>query len=122
MADTLFETIGGNRTIQAAVQRFYDKVLADDTLRPFFEGVDVVQLRSRQSMFVSMLLGGRVVYTGKRIHAAHDKPRKMGMTENHFNTFLTHFRESLEEVGVRPERLDHIMELLRASRDEVLRP
>ena len=122
MADTLYETIGGNHTIQAAVQRFYDKVLADDTLRPFFEGVDVVQLRSRQSMFVSMLLGGRVVYTGKHVHAAHEKPRKMGMTETHFNTFLTYFRESLEEVGVRPERLDHIMELLRASRDEVLRP
>lgn len=122
MADTLYETIGGSHTVQAAVQLFYEKVLADKSLRPFFEAVGMDHLRSRQSMFVSMLLGGKVVYTGKKIHAAHEQPRKMGLNEAHFDLFLKYFRESLEEVGVLPETLDRIMKLLRASRIDVLQP
>ncbi len=120
--ETLYETIGGRPRINAAVELFYQKVLADKSLRPFFEKVGMDHLRERQSMFVSMLLGGRVVYTGKDIHAAHEPPRKMGMNESHFDLFLKYFRESLEEVGVPPEKLDKIIKLLEASRDVVLRP
>lgn len=121
MADTLFESIGGRLTIKAAVELFYQKVLADESLRPFFEGVGMDHLRSRQSMFVSLLLGGKVVYTGKDIHAAHEQPRKMGMNKSHFDTFLKYFRESLEEVGILPDRLDSVIKLLEASRDDVLK-
>jgi hemoglobin len=120
MADTLFETIGGRLKINAAVESFYKKVLADESLRPFFEGVGVDHLRARQSMFVSMLLGGKVVYTGKDIRAAHEQPRRMGMNESHFETFLNHFRAALEEVGVQYDRLDQIIKLLDQSRGAVL--
>jgi len=122
MADTIYETIGGRLKINAAVELFYQKVLADPSLRPFFEAVGMDRLRERQSMFVSMLLGGRVVYTGKDIHTAHESARKMGMDQSHFDTFLKHFRDALEEVGIPPERLDKIMQLLQASSDAVLKP
>jgi len=122
MADTLYETIGGRLRIQAAIELFYQKVFADQSLRPFFEGVGMDHLRERQSMFVSMLLGGRIVYTGADIHTAHKQPRAMGLNGAHFNTFLKHFRAALEEVGVLPERMDQIMKLLEASRDTVLKP
>jgi hemoglobin len=69
MIEDLFELIGGRSTIRAATERFYDKVLQDDNLRHFFEGADMAHLPSRQSMFISMLLGG-TVYTGKNIHDA----------------------------------------------------
>jgi truncated hemoglobin YjbI len=36
MIDDLFDLIGGSRTIRAATESFYDKVLADDSLRHFF--------------------------------------------------------------------------------------
>ena len=78
-------------------------------------------LRERQSMFVSLLLGGRVVYTGKHIHAAHEPPRKMGMNASHFDALLQFFRESLEEVGVQQDRLDKIIGLLETSRGTVLK-
>lgn len=122
MADTLFETIGGRLKINAAVELFYQKVLADPSLRPFFEAVGMDRLRERQSMFVSMLLGARIVYTGKDVHAAHGQARKMGMNQSHFDIFLKHFREALEEVGVPPERLDKIIQLLQSSSDAVLKP
>lgn len=120
MADALYGTIGGRLKIKAAVDSFYERVLADPLLRPYFEGFDMDGLRERQSMFVSMLLGGRVVYTGRDIHEAHKRPRKMGITEVHFNAFLRHFRAALEEVGVEGEKLREIMTLLEASRDQVI--
>ncbi len=120
MVDKLYEAIGGNRTIWAATESFYRRVLADPELKPFFESVDMAQLVAGQSMFISMLLGGRVVYTGKDIRAAHAKSRAHGLTDVHFNAFLNHFRAALDEVGVKPDKSEEILKLLEEKRTIVL--
>jgi truncated hemoglobin YjbI len=53
----------------AASEAFYRRVFAYDTLFPFLKTTNMAQLWSRQSIFISMLLGRRVVYTEKDIHA-----------------------------------------------------
>lgn len=121
MAEALYGTIGGRLKIKAAVDLFYEKVLADPILRPFFESADMNGLRARQSMFVSMLLGGRVVYTGRSVHAAHEQARKMGLSQVHFDKFLKHFQDSLGEVGVPADKVDDIIRLLKASSDAILK-
>ncbi len=120
MIDKLYETIGGNRTIWAATESFYRRVLEDPELRPFFDAVDMKHLVARQSMFVSMLLGGRAVYTGKEIGSAHERARTLGLTAAHFDAFLRHFRAALDEVGVQPDKTDEVMKLLEARRSTVL--
>ena len=120
MIEELYETIGGNGTVTAAINSFYERVLKDESLRPFFASTDMARLRSGQSMFVSMLLGGRVVYTGRDMGAAHAASRTMGLTDEHFDLFLMHFRAALDEVGVKPEKTDKVMELLEARRSTIL--
>ncbi len=120
MADTIYETIGGRLRIKAAVELFYKKVFADPNVSFFFEGVDVAGLHARQSMFVSMLLGGKLVYTGKDIAAAHANSRMKGMNDVHFDIILRHFRSALEEIGVDPEKVVKIMVLLEGTRASVL--
>jgi hemoglobin len=120
MIDNLYETVGGRHVISAAVDSFYRRVLADDSVRHFFEGVDMEHLRARQSMFVSMLAGGRVVYSGKDIKAAHAGPRSQGLTDAQFDTILAHFRDSLLEVGVDAANAQKIMVLLEGMRSAVL--
>ncbi|HEV3374755.1 MAG TPA: group 1 truncated hemoglobin, partial [Candidatus Acidoferrum sp.] len=88
--------------------------------RQFFVTADMPHLRARQSMFISMLLGGRVVYTGKDIGAAHARARELGLTDIHFDKFLKHFRAALDEVGVKPENADKVMILLESKRSIVL--
>lgn len=122
MIDELYETIGGRDTVTEAIQLFYNRVLQDESLRRFFTSTDMVKLREGQSMFVSMLLGGRVVYTGRDIGVAHEKIRAQGLNGNHFEAFLAHFRAALDEVGVSPEQAEKIMHLLKAKRDTVLKP
>ena len=120
MIDALYDLIGGKKTIWAATDAFYRRVLADDTMRPFFETSDMHQLRARQSMFISMLLGGNVVYTGKDISAAHAHARRQGLTDGHFDRFLSHFREALKEVGVEPDKVAKVAKLLEGKRSSVV--
>ena len=121
MVEDLYELIGGRSIIETATELFYDKVLQDDSLREFFERVDMAHLRSRQAMFISMLLGGRV-YTGKNIHDAHAGSRDLGLNDAHFDLFLNHFRAALEEVGVKPENAEKVVKRLESKRGTVLQP
>ena len=120
MIDALYDLIGGKKTIWAATDAFYRRVLADDAIRPLFETSDMPQLRARQSMFISMLLGGEVVYTGKDISAAHAHAREQGLNDGHFDRFLNHFREALKEVGVEPDKVAKVAKLLEDKRSSVL--
>ena len=122
MTDELYDIIGGKRTVRAATESFYRRVFADDTLRPFFKSSDMAQLRARQRMFISMLLGGRIVYTGKDIAAAHARARKQGLNDGHFDAFLRHFREALKEVGVEADKAEKVIKLLESRRGAVLNP
>lgn len=120
MIDQLYEKVGGAKVITKAVDVFYDKVLADETLRPFFDHTDMKHLRTRQSMFLSMLVGGEMVYTGRDMRTAHAQPRRQGMTPAHFDALLRHFREALIETGVAPENADELVRRLEGTRKDVL--
>ena len=122
MIDELYDLIGGKQTVWAATESFYRRVFEDDTLRPFFKSTDMAQLRARQSMFISMLLGGRIVYTGKDIHAAHTHAREEVLNDGHFDRFLGHFREALNEVGVEADKVEKVTKLLETRRNAVLNP
>ncbi len=121
MIDKLYELVGGRHTISAATERFYRKVLEDDSLRHFFGGTDMDHLRSRQLMFISMLLSGGE-YRGKDLRSAHALARGQGLNDAHFDTFLNHFRAALEEVGVKPENAAQVMKLVENKRRTVLDP
>jgi hemoglobin len=120
MIDQLYDLIGGKKTVWAATAAFYKRVMADHTLRPFFRNTDMPRLCEGQSMFISMLLGGRIVYTGKDIAAAHAEARKRGLNDGHFDSFLNHFRESLNEVGVPADKVEKVVKLLESRRGAVL--
>ena len=120
MIDTLYDLIGGRQTLSAAIESFYRRVLADDGLSHFFKHAEMAHLQARQSMFLSMLLGGRVVYTGKDISAAHAQARQQGLNDTHFNAFLEHFRAALNEVGVQDDKTKEVLKLLESKRGAVL--
>jgi hemoglobin len=120
MIDKLYESIGGSRTIWAATESFYRRVLDDPNLRPFFETADMKRLQAEQSMFVSMLLGAQVVFTGKNMQTAHADSRARGLNDAHFDAFLSHFRAALFEVGVDPEKAEKILQQLESKRSVIL--
>lgn len=122
MIDSLFDEVGGTRTINELVRIFYDRVLADPRLAPFFQttDVDVEALRAKQKMFIVMLLGRTRTFSGGDLSASHAGARAKGMTEEHFDGMLDHFGASLRELGVAEAYSRDILARIESTRDAVL--
>ena len=62
---TLYEQLGGEAAVNAAVDVFYRKVLTDDRVSHFFDDVDMDRQIAKQKGFLTMVFGGPVAYTGQ---------------------------------------------------------
>ena len=70
---SLSERIGGEPAVNAAVDRFYERALADPELKDFFNGVSMSRLKAQQFAFLSQALGGPKQYSGASMRDAHSK-------------------------------------------------
>ncbi|MBJ7521041.1 MAG: group 1 truncated hemoglobin [Solirubrobacteraceae bacterium] len=68
---SIYDDIGGRDAVSAAVDIFYDLVLADDLLAPYFEGRDMARQQAHMRAFLATALGGPDVYAGRDMAAAH---------------------------------------------------
>ena len=59
---SLYESIGGEAAVNAAVDLFYRKVLSDDRISSFFEGVDMETQAAKQKAFLTLTFGGPSAY------------------------------------------------------------
>ncbi|HUY88134.1 MAG TPA: group 1 truncated hemoglobin [Pirellulales bacterium] len=58
---SLYDQLGGEPSISAAVSMFYNRVMADPELRPFFEPSRLPRLLRRQTEFFTQALGGPAI-------------------------------------------------------------
>lgn len=91
---TLYERLGGERAIEAVIGDFYDRVLADPLLAPFFEGVERDRLRRMQREFFAAALGGPIRYTGRPLTVVH---AGRGIRTRHLARFLEHLTATLAD-------------------------
>ena len=68
---TLFEKIGGMDAVNAAVDIFYKKVLADESISHFFANTHMRTQAAKQKAFLAYAFGAPLAYTGKNMRAAH---------------------------------------------------
>ena len=120
MIDRLYEKIGGSKTINELVQLFYDRVLADPRLAPFFPHADMAALRAKQVMFMMMLLGRSRTFSGRDLTTAHAGARAQGLKDEHFDALLGHFEASLHDIDVGDDYTREVMALLETTRNAVL--
>jgi len=121
MAPSLYDRIGGEPAIMAAVDLFYEKVKNDEVTRPFFDGLDMNAQVQKQIAFMSRALGGPVEYQGKNLRVAHARlVREKGLGDAHFDAVAAHLRATLEELGVQKDLVDEALTAIAGMRDEVL--
>jgi hemoglobin len=117
---SLYEDIGGERSIEAALNVFYGKVTEDPRVSPFFEGLDVERIKRKQKAFLATAFGGRGGYDGRDLRTAHRRAVERGLDEPTFEVFMGHFRTTLEELGVPEPKIGEIMAIAEGGRDDVL--
>jgi hemoglobin len=120
MADTIYQQIGGEAAVDAAVDLFYRKVLSDDHISHFFDDTDMDAQREKQKAFLTMVFGGPNDYTGKDMRTAHAKLVEKGLDESHFDAVAGHLQATLNELGVPAEIAGQIMATAAGTRDDVL--
>ena len=96
---SIYDKVGGADALRTAVATFYDRVVADPDLAPFFESVDLSRLRGHQQSFLISALGGPDYYGGRDLRSAH---LGLGIDDAAFTRIVGHLRTSLELVGVDP--------------------
>jgi hemoglobin len=120
LSDQLYEKVGGTAAIRQLVRVFYDRVLADPRLAPFFPGTDMDSLRAKQVMFLMMLLGRTQPFAGKDLAAAHAGARAQGMGDEHFDALLHHFDAAMREMKVAEDYAREVIARIETTRSAVL--
>jgi hemoglobin len=121
MGASLYERIGGEGALIAAVNLFYAKVMADSRTRPYFAKLDMVSQTRKQIAFMAWAFGGPSEYKGRDLKTAHaELVAKRGLSDTHFDAVAHHLRATLVELGVSADDVGEAMAIIASTRPEVL--
>lgn len=118
---TVYEQLGGEPAMDAAVKLFYEKVLADEHIARFFDQIDMEKQLTKQKRFLTMITGGPNNYTDRSMGAAHRKlVQKQGLDDSHFDHVVRHLGDTLLELGVPEHLVTGVADAAESMRDDVL--
>ncbi|WP_042399783.1 group I truncated hemoglobin [Streptacidiphilus carbonis] len=113
---TIYESIGGEAAVTAAVDDFYRRVLADPALAGFFGSTPLPQLKAHQRAFIGAALGGPEAYRGRPMAEVH---AGRGITDEHFDAVVGHLAATLASLGVPERTIGEIAAALAPLRAEI---
>ena len=118
--DSLYDRMGVEAAVDAAVALFYDKVLSDERIRHFFDGVDMKRQMNHQKAFLAYAFGGRGDYAGRGMESAHERLVEEGLNDEHFDAVMENLGGTLVELGVPEELIKEAAAIAESVRDQVL--
>lgn len=116
--NSLYHKLGGKAAIDAVVEAFYVKVLADNRIKHFFDDINMTKQRRKQKEFLSAAFGGPIPWTGKDLAKAH--ANIPGLTDAHFDAVAENLQKTLVELKVKKELADQVMAIAASTREAVL--
>jgi hemoglobin len=115
--ETLYDRLGGEAGIEAVVDEFYDRVLTDEHLESYLDGVDTDALHDHQAAFISHVAGGPVEYDGRTMAAAH---AHLDVTDEDFDRVAEHLDASLRAFDVSDEDREELLDAVASLRADVV--
>ncbi|ANE57034.1 MULTISPECIES: group I truncated hemoglobin [Methylomonas] len=117
---SLYERIGGEAAVNAAVDLFYGKVLGDFRINRFFEKTDMAKQVEHLKAFMTVAFGGPNNYTGRSLRDGHARLVKMGLNDSHYDAVMEHLGATMTELNVPQELIAEAAALVESVRGEVL--
>jgi hemoglobin len=114
---SIYAQLGGAGAVNVAVDRLYERLVADPELAPYFAGRDVDRLARHMRPFIAAALGGPEIYRGRDMTAAH---AGLGITGEHFDRTVGHVAAVLSGLGVGETLIAAIGATLAPLRDAVV--
>lgn len=94
---SIYDRLGGHDAVGLAVDRLYERLLADPELAGYFAGRDIDRLVRHMRSFFAAAVGGPGLYRGRNMSAAH---AGLQITEDHFDRTVQHVVAVLRDLGV----------------------
>jgi hemoglobin len=117
---TLYSQLGGEAAVDAAVDIFYRKVLGDDRINHFFDGVDMEKQAAKQKAFLTMAFGGPHNYTGLDMRRGHAHLVEQGLNDSHVDAVIENLGATLRELGVAENLIGQVAAIAESVRGDVL--
>lgn len=117
---SLYDQLGGEAAVNAAVDIFYRKVLSDFRINRFFDSSDMERQAAKQRAFLTMAFGGPNNYTGTDMRTAHARFVKMGLDDSHFDAVMEHLIGTLQELNVPENLIAQVDAIAESTRNDVL--
>ncbi|NNM69260.1 MAG: group 1 truncated hemoglobin [Gallionella sp.] len=117
---SLFNEIGGEGAVDAAVDIFYRKVLKDDRIKRFFDGVDMNKQAAKQKAFLTMAFGGPHNYSGADMRKGHAHLVAQGLNDSHFDAVMEHLGGTLAELKVPGHLIAQAAAIAESTRHDIL--
>ncbi len=114
---TLYEKIGGAPTIDKLIVTFYQHVLNDPLLSPFFKKTSIERLTNMQRAFFSVALGGPEPDEKISLYEIH---QGRGIQVKHLTRFTEHLMNALREIGVEETDANKIYQRIATYSNDVL--
>lgn len=113
---TLYERVGGEAGVAELLERFYERVLEDRELAPFFAGIPLEKLRAMQALFFCAALDGPFEYSGRPLATVH---YGMGIRPPHLARFVGHLLATLRELRLAEADVLEIVSRIDTYADEI---
>ena len=97
MESSVYDRLGGSSALRLVTEAFYQKVLADEELAPYFAFVAMDRLTAMQASFLTMAFGGPDQYEGRGLREAHARLRDLD--DRHFDKVVGYLADTLHEFG-----------------------
>ncbi|WP_298628264.1 group 1 truncated hemoglobin [uncultured Legionella sp.] len=120
MPASLYERLGGQTAVNTAVDIFYRKILADQRVNYFFDGIDMDKQIIKQKGFLTMVFGGPNHYTGKGMREGHRHLVQRGLNDSHVDIIIEHLGATLMELGAGDKDIQEVAAIANSVRSDVL--
>lgn len=115
-SETLYDRAGGEAGITKLVGIFYQRVLADPELSPFFAHIPMAKLHRMQVEFFSSALNGPLQYSGRPLAHVH---QGYGITKAHLRRFTEHLLATLQTLNLSRQDIQSIYTRIALEADEI---
>jgi hemoglobin len=101
LSRTIYELAGGEAGFRQLVERFYERVAADELLRPIYPEADLSGATERLTLFLIQYWGGPATYSEQRGHPRlrmRHQPFAIGLRER--DAWLGHMTAAVESLDL----------------------
>lgn len=114
---SLYEQLGGESSLTAVVDAFYEKVTNDSELEHFFREVNMKRQRLHMKNFLTEVLGGPKNSRDVDMKAAHSH---LDIYEADFNRVAGHLLSTLQQFKVKEEQIGEVMGAVGGFKDAIV--